>query len=107
MSTTHKPDLFDKVEACIADALLVAYDGCHKIYLAMDDHEAEWFRTNFEIILQGSPEEMLAKVKDWYQDSCFLRFVNSVRYTPENPNDGFTTLIPQFAEDDMDDEVDE
>lgn len=95
-------ELMESVEAVIADAKLVAFDGCHKIYLAMDDEEAKWFRENYEIIVESTPEEMFDAVVDWYEGSCFLRFVSAVRHNPENPNDGFTTLIGQF--DDQDDE---
>ena len=40
-------ELMEPVEAMIADAKLVAFDGCQKIYLAIDDEEAKWFRENY------------------------------------------------------------
>lgn len=96
--------LFDKVELAIADARLIAWDGCHKIYLAMDEYEATWFRDNYEITLEDTPEVMLNTVIGWYEESCFLRFVSAVYHNPENPNDGFIDLISQF--DDQDDDED-
>ena len=39
-----------------------------------------------------------------------MRFISSVRYDADNPNNGFTTLVPQFVDavrDDEDEEEDE
>ena len=98
------PSLFVPVADAIVDARLVAFDGCHKIYLAMDDPEADWFRENYEHIVEGTPEEMLTTVIGWYENSCFLRFVNAVYHRPDDPNAGFVTLISQFAEENDEDE---
>ena len=98
--------LFDKVEDAIQSAHLVAYDGCHKIYLAMDEVEATWFRDNYEFIVEDTPEVMFEAVVGWFEDSCSLRFVSAVVHNADNPNAGFTTLISQF-EDDEDDEDEE
>lgn len=97
-------ELMEPVEAVITDAKLVAFDGCHKIYLAMDDEEATWFRLNYNFIVQSSPDVMLQAVTDWYEASCLLRFVSAVRSNPENPNEGFTTLVEQGADADDEDE---
>ena len=93
-----KTDLFDKVEGAIQSAHLVAYDGCHKIYLAMDEVEATWFRDNYEFVVEGEPEMMFQTVVDWFEDSCSLRFVSAVRHTEPNPNDGYESLICQFED---------
>lgn len=100
-------ELFDSVREYCENAVLVATDGCHKIYLAMDDEQADWFRENYEHIVEGTPEEMLITVIGWYENSCFLRFVNAVETNHADPNAGYTSLIPQFAEDKDDDEDDE
>lgn len=106
MMTKTLDELMEPVEAVIADAKLVAFDGCHKIYLAMDDEEAAWFRSNYDTIVDGSPDAMMQAVINWYDESCFLRFVSAVRHNPDDPNQGFTSLIAQFAdsEDDEDEE---
>ena len=106
-TSIEKPELFDPVEAVIEDAFLVAFDGCHKIYVAMDEHEANWFRENYEFVFADTPEAMLNKVMEWYDDSCFLRFVSAVRHDPDDPNAGFTTLIGQFDDQDEDEDEDE
>jgi hypothetical protein len=97
-------DYWKSVEDAMDDAHLVAWDTCHKIYLAMDETEAAWFRENYEAVKDGTPEAMLAEVKEWYDVSCGLRFVQSVRTDLVDPNAGYTSLIPQGAEEDDEDE---
>ena len=113
--TTHDtlPDYFDPVLDALEDAFLVAFDGCHKIYVAMDEEQAEWFRENYNGVhcddrtFTGTPEEMLATLKGWWAESCPLKFINAVTTNHADPNAGFTTLIGQFDwcedEDDEDD----
>lgn len=111
--TTHDtlPDYFDPVIEALEDALLVAFDGCHKIYVAMDEEQADWFRENYERNVDHSPEAMLHAIKLWWVESCPLKFVNAVTTNHADPNAGFTTLIGQFDwcedEDDEDDDWDE
>jgi hypothetical protein len=88
-------------DSAIEQALLVAWDGCHKIYVAMDDTEADWFLDNYEYVHSGSPSVMSIVVRDWYERSCGLRFISSVRHDDVDPNGGFTDLVPQFAEEEM------
>lgn len=110
--TIHKelPKLFLPVAGEIANAHLIAWDGCHKMYLAMDEEEAEWFRENYEFVVEDTAEVMLTTLIDWWDQSCSLRFVSAVRYNPDDPNAGFTSLISQFEDTDeenlFDDEED-
>jgi hypothetical protein len=96
-------ELFEDVAVAMESAKLVAFDGCHKIYLAMDDEQAEWFKKNYngadctDRNFTSSPEEMLKMVREWWDESCGLRFINAVETNEEDPNAGFTTLIPQGA----------
>ena len=99
MNTTSR--LFEKVEDKIYEAQGIAWDGCHKIYLAMDDTEAAWFADNYEFYhgyIGMDAREMLATVEDWWERSCGLRFVSAVYHNEDDPNAGFVDLIPQFAE---------
>jgi hypothetical protein len=109
-STNDIPSLFVPVAEAMDEAILVAFDGCHKIYVAMDEVEADWFRESDYQICEASPEFMLVMVANWYKQSCPLKFVNAVRHNAENPNAGYTDLIPQGAgeeDEDWDDEDDE
>jgi hypothetical protein len=99
------------VEEYINDAVLIAFDGCHKIYLAMDQEEAEWFAKNYngegctDRNFTGSPSEMLKTIHDWWDESCSLRFVNAVWHNEADPNAGFVSLISQMAEDEVDEDA--
>ena len=105
MTTTT--NLWADVEAHIDEAILIAWDGCHKIYLALDEVEADFFRSGYPHIVQDNSEAMLATVMDWYDASCGLKFVSGVRYNAEDPNAGFISLIEQFDDRDPDMQIDE
>lgn len=104
------PALFLPVAEAIKDAHLIAWDGCHKMYLAMDEEEAEWFTENYEFVVNDTAEVMLTTLMGWWDESCSLRFVSAVRHNPDDPNAGFTNLISQFEDTDeenlFDDEED-
>jgi hypothetical protein len=44
---------------------------------------------------QMSSDEMFELVEDWYDNSCSLRFIQSVSTNHINPNAGFESLISQ------------
>ena len=81
---------FEEVKEATATAKLVAFDGCHKIYIAMTDVDAKWFedRDDYEIN-KSTPSEMYETVIGWYVGSCSLRFVSAIT------DDKFETVIPQ------------
>lgn len=89
---------FKLVKETIKDAKLVAFDGCHKIYVAMDDISADKLEENGYIVIKGSVTKMFKAVQDWYKNSCGLKFVTSVSHNEIDPNLGYLDLIPQFAE---------
>lgn len=105
--TITDSDLFSRVRDYIDDTLLIAWDGCHKIYLALDEVEADWFRENYEHTVEESPEFMLTMLGKWWEESCLLKFISGVRHNEADPNAGFISLIGQgdWGEDeDYDDE---
>lgn len=87
-------------------AHLVAWDECHKIYLALDEVEADSFRKAASYItFEGKPDEMFDKVHDWYDASCPLVMIDAVRHDPEQTphrlwgtQSVFTEIVPQFTE---------
>ena len=87
------------VESALSDARGIAFDTCHKIYILMDDEQmALMAQYGYDPLISASDMDsysMLEKVKEWYEESCGLRFVNAVYTNHENPNDGFFNLIPQ------------
>jgi hypothetical protein len=113
--TPHNSDSLEEgweaVQEYVQDAVLIAFDGCHKIYLAMDQEEAYFFRTNYQPgvveVIHSSPAAMLATLEEWYDESCGLKFISAVWHDKGNPNDGFVSLISQCAGSDDDDEDEE
>lgn len=102
---------WDAVAEYARYAHLAAFDGCHKIYLAMDEEQAEWFRKNYTgwgmvcgVTVEVDTEDLATVVREWYDESCGLQFVNAVFTNVDNPNDGYVSLISQSASDDEDDE---
>ena len=105
MSTTTMQDYWHDVEEALENAHLIAFDGCHKIYVAMDEIEAQWFldREDYHDA-KGTTAEMLEQLIKWYDESCPLKFISSVVHNEFDPNAGYTDIIPQFASDEDEDD---
>ena len=98
---------FDKVETALETAKGIAWDTCHKIYVLMDQDQVELMRKyeydKVHSIVDISKESMLELLKDWYALSCSLRFIQSIRTTsPDDEDGGYDNLISQFDEIDED-----
>jgi len=86
----------------ISKAEAIAWDNCHKIYILMDTEQVKLMRgygydtliTNEEM----NPDDMLDKVKEWYEGSCSLRFIQAVSTNDIDPNLGFESLVSQFED---------
>lgn len=98
----------------------IAWDGCHKIYLLMDDEQVKEMRghgygtddTALVTSNDASHNEMRGLVHGWFEASCGLRFISAVATVQDNPNEGFTSLISQedgweffIPDDDTEEEV--
>lgn len=100
---------FDKVAEALETAKGIAFDGCHKIYVLMDNNQMELMQDyGYDLLISiddMNEAEMLETIQKWYSESCGLRFVQSVATTenPEDQNDGFTTLIGQFEDEECED----
>lgn len=103
MSTIIDTPLFDKVHEAIGDAVLVAWDGCHKMYVALDEVEAQWFRESYPHVVEGDADVLLATLGKWWDASCGLRFINGVSRDPEMDS-RFSTLIGQFEDEEYDED---
>ena len=98
--------VWDDVEQVLLDgAKGIAFDGCHKIYILMDDEQmAEMKEFGYDPLISAegnTPEELLETIRDWYEDSCSLRFVQAIHTNHDDPNAGFVSLIEQGAYDDL------
>lgn len=94
METLTLEEMFEEVREHTETAKLIAFDGCHKIYVAMTDSDAHWFFEHGGYTLaKEAPEVMFIQLQEWYDKSCGLKFINAV------DNGDFIQLVPQGAED--------
>ena len=99
------------VEEAAQTAKAISFDGCHKIYMLMDNEQVDESRGygygedgSFLLIGLG-PDQMVAQIKEWYADSCGLRFVNTVHTNHADPNAGYASPIPQCYDPDLEEWV--
>ena len=111
MATTTMEDYWSDVKEEVRYAKSISFDGCHKIYLAMDDTQAKWFKENYngaedsdDRTFEGTPEQMFELLQNWYENSCSLKFIQSVKTNEVDANEGFESLIPQGAHDEVDED---
>lgn len=96
----------DTIHDVLADAKALAWDGCHKIYVLMDDEQVTLMQGygygsgpgESELVLVTDPDAALDTLREWWDASCGLRFINTVRTVKGDPNKGFGDLIAQFEE---------
>lgn len=92
-------------EFAVEDAKGIAFDTCHKIYVLMDTKQVEQMREyEYDLIHTSeemTPSQMLDTLREWFEKSCPLRFIESVASVPagEDENNGFVVLIEQGAKD--------
>ena len=92
-------DQIEAIDAYIGETVLVAWDGCHKIYMALDQSEANSLkRYEYPHIVEGDKLDMLVALTRWWDASCSLRFINAIRYRPDGGGTEFIDVIPQFAD---------
>ncbi len=96
---------WDEVEYALDDAKAITWDTCHKIYVLMDDEQVAEVRgygygeepDSFFTCEEQTPSQMLATLKEWFEKSCALKFIQAVETNHEDPNAGYTSLIEQGA----------
>ncbi len=100
--TPHDSDDISEGWAAVAEysanAVLIAWDECHKIYLAMDEVEAKFYRE----ASYTCTESNLDTIKDWWASSCLLRFVSASWSIVPQFESKFVSLISQWADEDDD-----
>lgn len=105
MTTTTRSEIWDTVEEALSESKAIAWDTCHKIYVLMDDNQVALMRTyGYDPIVtsdEATPSEMLETLKSWFNQSCVLKFISAIETNEENPNEGFSDLIPQGYEDEF------
>ena len=87
------------IKGRLSEAEAIAWDNCHKIYILMDSEQVELMRSyGYDPLITNeemNPDDMFNEVREWYRDSCGLRFIQAVSTNHINPNAGFESLISQ------------
>jgi hypothetical protein len=96
-------EMWNRVEQGLLDgAKGIAFDGCHKIYVLMDDEQmAEMKECGYDPLIPAeghTTDELLSMLMEWYENSCGLRFISAVHTNHADPNAGFIDLIGQGVE---------
>lgn len=80
----------------VAQAYSVSWDGCHKIYLNMDEEQhAMMIEYGYEqTIINENEFVSMDKIGEWYSNSCPLRFIDAV-FTNEDGTDKFLVVVGQ------------
>ncbi len=93
-------DGWNAVATYVENCVLIAFDGCHKIYLAMDEIEAKLLKDEYEYeftVANDGETDLMSTLDDWYTNSCPLKFIQAVFNNQADPNAGFVNLISQSA----------
>ena len=92
---------WERVRIALHTAKGIAWDECHKIYVLMDDEQVQKMREyEYDPLLPVTdPDKALETLREWYEDSCSLRFISAVKTVEGDPNEGFMDLIAQFEGD--------
>lgn len=91
----------ERVSPVLPEVQAIIWDGCHKIYLALDEEQAEQFQregwTKFIRITNQIQEAsfVVDTLTQWVQESCGLEFIESVRTVP-GKRDEYRHIIGQF-----------
>jgi hypothetical protein len=98
MSTFKEPFL-QKVKDALEEAVSITYEGCHKIYICMDqashDQQVEWGYTMTMVNDDAEfKDEAMDILSGWWEGSCGLRFISTI-----TDCDDFGDVISQFEYD--------
>ena len=86
----------DKVQAALKDTKLIAWDGSHDIWLALDDAQAVSFVETPELqVYRGSG--MMDMVQLWWQQSSAERFIHGLRSQGSWEGDKYINRVVQLV----------
>lgn len=83
--------LWAKVAINLGGAKAMHFDGCHKIYLSMDDNQVKEMQANG----YKSHEPDMDLLRESFENSCSLRFITAVHTVKGHASKGYIELIPQ------------
>tara|TARA_R110000824_G_scaffold149146_2_gene319250 strand:+ start:342 stop:632 length:291 start_codon:yes stop_codon:yes gene_type:complete len=76
---TFKQPYLDKIEDALDKAVSITWEGCHKIYIALDakSHDA-FIEYGYDMVAVEDKAEAVSQLWEWWDASCGLRFINAV-----------------------------
>ena len=99
----------DLIKDRLESAKGIGWDGCHKIYILMDDDQMIKMQDyGYDPLFssdQITTNKMFEIIERWWDQSCGLRFVSAVSTNEVNPNLGFEDLISQGEDQQQDEEA--
>ena len=103
---SHKIPNEIEVRATVRYAKGIAFDGCHKIYVLMDDEQVNAMRRygygegDGSYLITAQPTDGWDTViQRWWDDSCGLRFIEATS-TKADGTVEFNTLVGQGEDED-------
>jgi len=87
-----------KVQVAVEMSAGLMFDGCHKIYVLMDEGQVSHARElDYEVVLSAgmTPRELMGIIRGWWgtAQECGLQYVTALRSTVNGTQ--FVSLIPQ------------
>lgn len=93
-------DKLYELEDYINRADSIAFDGCHKIYVLMDEKQTkQMIDYDYEHIISAAdsnPYDLHERVRSWYDESCGLKFIQAV--TTGDEADEFYDIVSQMED---------
>ena len=85
-------DVTSDLRRALADAHSYGWDGCHKIYIAMDAGTTRRMQdSGYDMqLVDGAAFDVILA---WYQMACGLKFISAV--TDAGDNSGYEDIVPQ------------
>ncbi len=98
---TTEDEMWDAVSDAVGDASGIFFDGCHKIYIAMNDEQA-WLLESYGYQRE---DPLFDTLHEWFIESCMLRFVQACDGTATDTR--FVDLVPQGIENEFEEKSDD
>lgn len=98
-----KQPYLEAVQNAVDGAVSIAWEGCHKIYIQLDQasHE-EMIGFGYTPIPIQDNDKAVQQLWEWFDNSCRLRFINATKKNGQQTD--FIDVIPQGEYDSEDDE---
>lgn len=76
---TFKQPYLSWVEDALDNAVSITWEGCHKIYIALDEKSHDTFiEYGYDMVAVEDKAEAVNQLWEWWDVSCGLRFINTV-----------------------------